>query len=58
MEKGEDAMTFIVRIAASGPGRLRGVVERVKTGRKEQVHTIEDISRVIAAMTSEEEIGR
>ena len=31
---------------------------RVKTGRKEQAHTIEDIARVIAAMTSEEEMGR
>jgi enoyl-[acyl-carrier protein] reductase III len=48
-------MTFIVRIASSGPGRLRGVVERVRTGRKEQVHTVEDIGRVIAAMALGEE---
>jgi hypothetical protein len=58
MERDEDAMTFIVRIAASGPGRLRGVVERVRTGRKEQVHSIDDISRVIAAMALEEEMDK
>lgn len=50
MESVEEAITFIVRIASSGPGRLRGVVERVRTGRKQQVHTVEDIGRVIAAM--------
>jgi hypothetical protein len=55
MERAEDDMTFIVRIAAGGPGRLRGVVEQVRTGRKEQVHTIEDIGRVIAAMAQGEE---
>ena len=47
-------MTFIVRITASG-GRLHGVVERVTSGRKEHVQTIEDIGRVIAAMVLEEE---
>ena len=41
MENAEAAITFIVRIASSGAGRLRGVVERVRTGRKEQVHTTE-----------------
>src|SRR5688572_13565310 len=50
MERVEDAITFIVRIAAAGPGRLRAVVERVRTGCKEQVHTVEDIARVIAAV--------
>ena len=50
-----DLTTFVVRIAASGAGQLRGVVERVKTGRKEPVHTIEDIGRVIAAMALGEE---
>ena len=46
--------TFIVRIADAGAG-FRAVVERVKTGRKEQVHTAEGIGRVIAAMTLGEE---
>ncbi len=54
MERTEEAITFIVRIASSGAGRLRGVVERVRTGRKEQVHTTEDIGRVIAAMVLQE----
>lgn len=48
-------MTFVVRIAGAGAGRLRGVVERVRTGRKQQVHTVEDVSRVIAAMALGEE---
>ena len=55
MERGEEAITFVVRVAAGGPGRLRGVVERVRTGRKEQVHTVDDIARVIAAVLREGE---
>ena len=47
-------MTFIVRIATSGGG-FRAVVERVSTGRKEQVHTAEGIARAIAAMAFGEE---
>ncbi|HKB25369.1 MAG TPA: SDR family oxidoreductase [Methylomirabilota bacterium] len=50
MDPTEKGMTFIVRITDAGAGGLRGVVERVRTGRKEQVHTVEDIGRVIAAM--------
>jgi enoyl-[acyl-carrier protein] reductase III len=50
----EKPKTFIVRIADAGAG-FRAVVERVKTGRKEQVHTAEGIGRVIAAMTLGEE---
>src|SRR5439155_1006392 len=44
-------LTFVVRVVQSGTGGLRAVVERVKTGRKEQASTMEDIGRVIAAMT-------
>lgn len=55
MKKGETSITFVVRLTASGSGRLRGVVERVRTGRKEQVHTVEGIGRVIAAVLREEE---
>src|SRR5258708_31138696 len=50
MDRTEKGMTFIVRITDAGAGGLRGVVERVRTGRKEQVHTVEDIGRVIAAV--------
>jgi hypothetical protein len=47
-------MTFIVRLFTEFDGRIevrfRAVVEQVRTGRKEQVDTAEDIGRVIAAM--------
>jgi len=49
MGEPEEFVTFVVRLASLA-GRLRGVVERVKTGQKEQVNAVEDISRVIAAM--------
>ena len=42
-------MTFIVRVALAEGGRLLGVVERVKTGRKERVDDLDSIGRVIAA---------
>ena len=47
-------MTFIVRVVEVGAG-FRAVVERVKTGRKEQVTAEEGIARVIVAMALEEE---
>ena len=47
-------MTFIVRVVETGAG-FRAIVERVRTGRKEQVHTAEGIGRSIAAMTLLEE---
>lgn len=43
--------TFVVRLADGG----RGVVEQVRTGRKEPVHGIEDIARAMAAMVFGEE---
>jgi NAD(P)-dependent dehydrogenase (short-subunit alcohol dehydrogenase family) len=54
MKRAEATITFVVRLASAGPGRLLGVVERVRTGRKEQVHSVEDIGRVIAAVLREE----
>ena len=47
-------MSFIVRVVEAGAG-FRAVVERVKTGRKEQVHTAEDLGRTIAQMALEKE---
>jgi hypothetical protein len=47
-------MTFILRIFADEGGAISGVVEQVRTGRKEQIHSIADISRVIAVMLSGE----
>ena len=52
----ERALIFVVRLVQSGDG-VRAVVERVRTGRKEQVQTVEDIARVIAAMAVEEAAG-
>jgi NAD(P)-dependent dehydrogenase (short-subunit alcohol dehydrogenase family) len=46
-------MTFIVRVIESGRS-FRAHVERVKTGRKEEVATAEGIGRAIAAMTERE----
>ena len=50
-------MTFIVRITRTEGGSLQGVVERVKTGRKERVETIEEIGRVIAAAVDQSAQG-
>ena len=47
-------MTFIVRIFVNEGGAIRGVVEQVRTGRKESIDAIEDISRVIAVMVAAE----
>lgn len=48
-------ITFVVRVVASSTGDLRAVVERVSTGRKEQVQTVDRIGQAIAAMALEEE---
>ena len=55
MPDADRVLTFVVRVVESGTGGLRAVVERVKTGRKEQASTTEDIGRVIAAMALGEE---
>lgn len=51
MAGADQVLTFVVRLVRSGEG-VRGTVERVKTGRKERVETMEDITTVIAAMAS------
>jgi hypothetical protein len=48
-------MTFIVRIFVDEGGAISGVVEQVRTGRKESVHAIEDIGRAIAVMVAAEQ---
>jgi len=55
MDDADDVAIFVVRISGSSTGRIRGVVERVKTGRKAPVHAMGDIGRVIAAMVSGKE---
>ena len=50
----DDVNTFVVRISGGG-AEIRGVVERVRTGRKAPVRGFEDIGRLIAAMVSGKE---
>ena len=47
-------MTFIVRIFVAEGGVISGVVEQVRTGRKEPVRAIEDISRIVAVLVAAE----
>lgn len=51
----ERIVTFVVRVIESSSG-VHAVVERVKTGRKERVDTIEAVGRVIAAMAHPQEV--
>jgi hypothetical protein len=48
-------MTFIVRIFVDEGSAISGVVEQVRTGRKESGHAIEDIRRAIAVMVAAEQ---
>ena len=43
-------MTFIVRVSIDEEGDVTAVVERVRTGQKERVHSVDNIGRVIAMM--------
>lgn len=53
----ERIVTFVVRVVES-PAGIHAVIERVRTGRKQRVDSIEGIGRVIAAMTLGEEHQR
>ena len=48
-------LTFIVRLFAGSEGGLRGVVERVRTGQKEPIDSVEEIGRVITAALDQED---
>jgi hypothetical protein len=50
----ERILTFVVRIVQS-PAGVHAVIERVKTGRKQRVESIEGISHAIAVMSREDE---
>jgi hypothetical protein len=54
MSTADQPLTFIVRLFPATTGGLWGVVERVGTGRKDAVHTPEDVARVIAAVLEEQ----
>ena len=43
-------ITFIVRVSIDEEGDVSAVVERVRTGQKERVHSVDDIGRIIAMM--------
>jgi hypothetical protein len=45
-------VTFIVRLWRDETGRLTGVVERVQTGEKARVETLDAIAGVIARMVA------
>jgi enoyl-[acyl-carrier protein] reductase III len=49
-------LTFVVRLSPSGEGRLRGVIERVRTGQKEPIERAEDIARFITAVLDKEAV--
>ena len=43
-------MTFVVRLTRDEVGRITGVIEQVKTGRKARVESLDAVSRTIAEM--------
>ena len=45
-------MTFIVRIRQDDTGRLSGIVEQVRTGRKERFDGLEALGPLIGQMAS------
>lgn len=59
-ESSPTVMTFIVRIARDSRGRLRGTVERVRTGEKERFAEAHGIGGVIERMLGrdDEDKGR
>ena len=51
-EKPPRSRTFIVRVSENERGILTGVVEHLRTGRKERFDDLESIARVIASLLS------
>jgi len=43
-------VTFIVRLTQDKTGQITGIVQQVKTGRKERVEGLEAVGRTIAEM--------
>ena len=54
MPASDRPLTFLVRLFPAATGRFRGVVEQVRTGRKDAVHGVEDVARVIEAALEKE----
>jgi hypothetical protein len=51
-------LTFIVRITRDATGRLRGTVERVRTGEKERFTGADSIGVVVERMLDDDRQGR
>ncbi|HEV8437925.1 MAG TPA: hypothetical protein VGT40_07510 [Methylomirabilota bacterium] len=51
-------LTFIVRVSRDRDGRLRGIVERVKTGEKHRFEHSEGIGGLIERMVAAAEAGQ
>jgi hypothetical protein len=49
-ETSDASVTFVVRVRRHGPGRLSGIVERVRTGEKRAFQDDESIGVVIGQM--------
>ncbi|HZF04960.1 MAG TPA: hypothetical protein VE932_11585 [Patescibacteria group bacterium] len=48
---------FIVRLDRNDRGRISGVVERVRSGEKARVETVDDVGQILAAMLARDEDG-
>ena len=55
MSAADRPLTFIVRLFPATAGGLRGVVERVRTGRRDPVRAPQDVAQVIAEALEKEE---
>ena len=54
MDSAGRKVTFVLRLSLGVGGQVTGVIERVSTGEKQQIHGIEAIGPVIAGMVSNE----
>jgi hypothetical protein len=52
-----ERITFIVRLTRDERGHLSGIVERVRTGEKEQFREVEALGVLIAQMVKESSPG-
>jgi len=49
----QERVTFIVRVTRDERGHVSGIVERVRTGEKEQFREVEALGALIARMVKE-----
>ena len=58
MEAPRQPLTFIVRLTVADGGVLSGVVERVRSGKKERFHGVGALAELIAAMAAREALAK